>query len=86
MRIISVVLTFIGFVLCFFGSVGVQVLLRQTLAALANSESAGIGAVARGFDNAMLSSYVAIFGSIVVLLGLLCAVVSLFTDRKRGAV
>jgi hypothetical protein len=86
MRTISVILTFIGFVLCLAGSVGVQVLLRQTLFALLNSETGGIGAIARGFDNTFLSNYVALFGCLLIFIGLLLNIISLFTGRKQQAV
>jgi uncharacterized membrane protein len=87
MRIISVILTFIGFVLCFFGSVGVQYFLRKTIENLLDEKgAAGIGTVARGFDNAMLSSYITIFGSVIILLGLLFGIISIFTDKRRLAV
>ena len=86
MKIISVILTFIGFVLCLIGSVGSQYFLRATLAAMMDSETAGIGAIARGFDNAMLSGYVAIFGCAIIFLGLLLSVISIFTGRRQQAI
>ncbi|MGC2236846.1 MAG: hypothetical protein WA584_11845 [Pyrinomonadaceae bacterium] len=86
MKIISVILTFIGFVLCLAGSVGSQYFLRVILAAMISSETSGIGAMARGFDNAMLSGYVAIFGCAIIFLGLLISVISLFTGRKQQTI
>jgi uncharacterized membrane protein len=83
MKIISIILTFVGFVLCFVGSVGVQVLLRQTLAAMMDSETGGIGAIARGFDNTFLSNYVALFGCLLVFIGLLINIISLLAGRKQ---
>jgi len=83
MKIIAVILTFIGLVVCFIGSVGTQYLLRSTLYAMMNSETSGIGAIARGFDNAMLAGYVAIFGCVIIFLGLLLNIVSMFTGKKQ---
>jgi uncharacterized membrane protein len=83
MKIISVILTFIGFVLCLIGSVGSQYFLRSALKAMMDSETSGIGAIARGFDNAMLTGYVAIFGCAIIFLGLVVSVISLFAGRKQ---
>lgn len=79
----SVVLTFIGLVLCFIGSVGTQYMLRSTLDAMMNSETAGIGAIASGFENTILSNYVAIFGCVIIFIGLLVNVISMFAGRKQ---
>jgi hypothetical protein len=86
MKVISVILTFIGFVLCLAGSVGVQFLLRSTLDAMMNSETSGIGAIASGFNNTMLSNYVAIFGCALIFIGLIINVISLFGGRKQQAI
>ena len=86
MKTISLILTFIGLVLCFAGSVGVQILLRQTLNAMMNSETGGIGAIASGFENTFMANYLAIFGCMLVLLGLLLGVISMFTGRKQQAI
>jgi hypothetical protein len=86
MKIIAIILTSIGFVLCFFGNIGVQYLLRQTLAAMMDSQTSGIGAIASGFENTMLAGYVAIFGSVLVFLGILINIIALFTGRKRQTV
>lgn len=83
MKIISIILIAIGLFLCAVGSVGVQYLLRKTLEALMNSETAGIGAIARGFDNAFLSNYIAIFGCVIIFIGLLLNIISIFTGRKQ---
>ena len=86
MKIISFILTFIGFVLCLAGSVGSQYFLRSTLKVMLESETSGIGAIGRGFDNAMLSGYVAIFGCAIIFLGLLVSIISMFTGRKQQAI
>lgn len=80
----SVVLTFIGLVLCFVGSVGTQYMLRSTLDAMMNSETSGIGAIASGFDNAMKLGYVAIFGCVIVFIGLLINIISMFAGKKQA--
>ena len=82
----SVVLTSIGLFLCFIGSVGTQYMLRSTLNAMMNSETSGIGAIARGFDNAMSLGYVAIFGCVIIFIGLLINIISMFTGRKQQAI
>ena len=66
MRIVAVILTFIGFVLCFGGSLGVQYLLRQTIEMLMNAETAGLVVLARAFDQINIVSYVTIAGCIFV--------------------
>ena len=86
MKIIAIILTFVGFVLAFFGSVGTQYLLRQTLAAMMNSETSGIGAIARGFDNTMTAGYVAIFGSVLVFLGIIVNIIALLAGRKQQTI
>lgn len=83
MKIISLIVTFIGFVLCLAGSLGNQFFLRSTLAALINSETSGIAAIASGFDYAMISGYVAIFGCAIIFLGLLLNVISLLAGKKQ---
>lgn len=86
MKIISLILIFIGFVLAFIGSVGVQYLLRATLNAMMDSANSGIGEIASGFSNAFLSNYVALFGCAIIFLGLVLNIISMFTGRKQQAV
>ncbi len=86
MRIISVILTFIGFVLCGIGSFGVRYMLYKVLEGLKNSETAGIGELARGFDNAVLLSYLSIFGCVIIFIGLILNFISMFTEKKRQAI
>ncbi|HEY0428055.1 MAG TPA: hypothetical protein VGC76_09770 [Pyrinomonadaceae bacterium] len=84
MKIISVILTFIGFVLCLFGNVGVQYFLRKTMQDILDEKGAsGIAVLVNGFSNALNSSYVSIFGCVIIFFGIIFGIISIFTGRRQ---
>ena len=83
MKILSIILLVIGFILCGISSLALRYYLWQVINGMMASGTAGIGIVANGFDKMSLLSYVNIFGCVIIFLGIITSIVSLFTGRKQ---
>ena len=86
MKIISVIIITIGFVICAISSLGIRYSVYNIVSGLMNTETTGIGQLASALSNASLLSYVNIFGCVVIFIGLVQNFISMFTEKKRQAI
>jgi riboflavin transporter FmnP len=84
MRIISVILSVIGLMVCGVSAVGFRLTMSNLLNALLSGETSGIGQVASAITTANLLSYVNIFGCALIFLGILLNIFSMFGGKKQN--
>lgn len=84
MKIISLILIVIGFFICLATGIGFRLAVGNILSSLMNSETSGIGQIASAISMANLLSYVNIFGSVIIFLGIILSIVSMFAGKKQN--
>jgi uncharacterized membrane protein len=83
MKIISIILIVIGLLLCAVGSFGTHFFVHHVMRDLMNAAAGGIGSVASGLQNAWYLSFVAMFGCLIMFLGVVLNIVVMLRAKKQ---
>ena len=83
MKIISIILIFIGLFLCAVGSAGMHFAIHKTIEGAMHAETAGVYSLAQNLETAWYLSIVSVVGCIVIFFGLVLNIISIFTGRKQ---
>ncbi len=82
MKILSIILIIIGFLITGSSSLGIFYSLHTGMTALANDGSIGLAALTQIFYTPYYLSLVNIFGAVILFFGVLCAVIGIFTGKN----
>jgi hypothetical protein len=84
MKIISLILVIIGFLLCAVSGLGLRIEVSAITENIMRAEASGIGGLASALYLASVLSYVNIFGCLVIFLGIILNIASLFAGKKQN--
>ena len=83
MKAASLILQLVGFLICFGTSVGFRFALAGILDAIMNSEAGGIGRISSAVETGSYLSYLNILGCVIILIGIILNIISVFVGRKQ---
>ena len=83
MKIISSIIIGIGLVITLISSLVIFYATHTGVSGVTNSAERGIGDIAWGLSTAYYASFINLFGCAILVLGVLLALVAMFTGRKK---
>ena len=83
MKAASLILQLVGFLICFGSSIGFRFALGGILNAIMSSETSGIGQINSAVQSGYYLSYLNILGCVVILIGIILNIISVFVGRKQ---
>lgn len=83
MKIISIILIVIGLLLCFVSSLWMHFAVHHVMHGMMHAETAGIGTIASNLSNAWYLSFVNMCGCVIIFIGVVLNIISMFAGRKQ---